>query len=117
MSLQFTLFFFFFLPRLCKAPNYKLSCEEIPGSLILDLKLEKRKKNELKFWLDCRDLKYKSGNTRAELFFGELNLDQIYLFLNFFVAIKRFNQPRFRQQLSNLYSRSLLRLEYKHENL
>ena len=45
---------------------FELLCEDIPGSLIELTELEKRKKNELKFWLDCRNLKYKSGETRAE---------------------------------------------------
>ena len=74
------LFFYAYVFRgFVKRLTISRSCEEIPSSLILDLELEKRKKNELKFWLDCRNLKYKSGNTRAELFFGYLNLNQIYL--------------------------------------
>ena len=46
---------------------FQLSCEDIPGSLIELTEVGKRKKNELQFWLDCRNLKYKSGETRAEL--------------------------------------------------
>ncbi|KAJ7394822.1 hypothetical protein OS493_000656 [Desmophyllum pertusum] len=45
----------------------ELTCKDILGSKILLADLEKCKKNELKFWLQCRGLKCRSADTRAEL--------------------------------------------------
>ena len=46
---------------------FQLSSEDIPGSMIFRADLEKCTKSELKLWLNCRGLRYKSTETRAEL--------------------------------------------------
>ena len=45
----------------------------IPGSKI-GKDIEKATKNNLKFRLKCRDLKFKSSETKAELFYTLMNL-------------------------------------------
>ena len=45
----------------------QLSCDDIPGSIISKADLHKCKKNELKLWLSCRGLRFRSADTSAEL--------------------------------------------------
>ena len=47
--------------------------DRIPGSKI-GKDIEKATKNNLKFRLKCRDLKFKSSETKAELFYTLMNL-------------------------------------------
>ena len=51
----------------------ELTEKDIPGSKI-GKDIEKATKNNLKFRLKCRDLKFKSSETKAELFYTLMNL-------------------------------------------
>lgn len=66
-------------------------CEDIFGLLIEFIEVGKCKKNELKFWFDCRNLKYKFGEMRVEFVFWWV----LFMLNIFFVVIMFFNELRF----------------------